>query len=491
MNIDFSKLPPLDAVKAERCKRSFYYFVQTFWSVIITEKPVWNWHIEALCNDLQPMLERLCHIQKKDKATGKMITIKDREAKLYDAIYNLPPGLSKSTIFTVMAPAWIWTKDASIRVLTYSYTASLSTDHSVKSRDIIKSDNYRKWFPNVKIKDDQDNKTHYKNDAGGERYSTSIGGTITGFHAHLIIGDDPINPTEAESEADRDTANAFITTSLSTRKVDEMITLSLLVMQRLNEDDPTGKLLSLNPEGIKHVCLPAEIDDNIQPKEWAQYYSDGLLDPIRKNRIALAAQKKVLGEYGFSGQYGQRPAPKGGQIWQKWFIEIEDHLFPSLDDMEGVGNDWDLAYTKEDKNAASAYLRSGKIGEKMYIDGFDFAYKEFPDLITWMRLQYPTHYIEAKASGKSAKQTLTAVGIPAIEVEVIGGDKVARARMATPFAESGMVCIRKSIADRLYNDRDQGILSFPNGKKLDVADTVAQAIQRHFSTMFQSWKPAW
>lgn len=499
MQIDPSNIPSLDSVQAELCRRSFYYFVQQFWNVIIPEKPVWNWHIKALCDELQPVLERLCVYYADEngkrvyniKKNTKAVIIKDREDKLFDGITNIPPGTSKSTIYTIMAPAWIWTIDPTIRVLTSSYSASLSTDHAVKSRDIIRSDNYLKWFPYITIKSDQDNKTHYKNTRGGERYVTSVGGTVTGFHAHLILIDDPINPTEAESEAERISANNFVTNTLSTRKVDERITVTWLIMQRLNEDDPTGKMLELNGSGIRHICLPAEIDDNVSPPEWSVNYVNGLLDPLRKGSDQLEKQKVILGSYGYSGQYSQRPSPKGGQIWQRWFIEIEDHLFPSLDDMEGVGNDWDLAYTKEDANAASAYMRSGKIGDKMYIDGFDFAYKEFPELITWMRLQYPVHYIEAKASGKSAKQSLSALGIPAIEVAVIGGDKVARARMATPFAESGMVYIRKSIVDRLYNDKDQGILNFPNSKKLDVADTLAQSIQRHFSTMFQTWKPLW
>lgn len=477
----------LDKQHAKRCKESFFYFVQQFWSVVSPEKPVWNWHIKALCDDLQIAMMRICQIQNGVDENDIPIIVKDREEKLYDEIINVPPGTSKSTIFTIMAPAWIWTIDTTIRTLTASYSASLSIQHSIKSRDIIKSDNYLKWFPDVKIKFDQDNKAHYKNTKGGERYATSVTGTVTGFHAHLIIVDDPINRLDAEGEGNREKANDFVTNTLSTRKVDERITLTLLVMQRLNEDDPTGRLLFLNQDKIRHICLPAEFDDNISPVEWGQYYINGLLDPIRKGIIQLEQQKKLLGSYGYSGQYGQRPAPKGGVIWQKWFIELEDDIFPSLDDMQDVGNDWDLAYTEEDKNAASAYMRSGKIENKMYIDAFDFAYKEFPDLINWMKLQYPVHYIEAKASGKSAKQTLTKSGVPAIEVQVIGGDKVARARMATPFAESGMVYIRKSIANRLYNEVDQGILNFPNSKKKDVADILAQAIQRHFSNTIYSW----
>ena len=95
-----------------------------------------------------------------------------------------------------------------------------------------------------------------------------------------------------------------------------------------------------------------------------------------------------------------------------------------------------------------------------------------------MKTKPSLHYIEAKASGKSAKQTLVQNGIPAIEVPVAGGDKIARANMATPIAESGMCYIRASMADRLYNDSKQGILFFPNGAYADLADVVGQCLQR-------------
>src|SRR5690606_9375662 len=140
--------------------------------------PVWNWHIEYLCGRLQEYGMRVVR----------------REPKLSDLIINIPPGTSKSTIATVMFPAWLWTADPTIRALTGSYSASLSTDHAVKSRDIIRSDKYAEYFPEIEIKRDQDNKTHYKNVKGGERYATSVGGTVTGFHAHIIIIDDPLNP---------------------------------------------------------------------------------------------------------------------------------------------------------------------------------------------------------------------------------------------------------------------------------------------------------
>lgn len=59
--------------------QSFYRFVQEFWHLVVPEKPVWNWHVEYLCQKVQEVFD--------DVHTGK--------SKKYDLIINLPPGSSK------------------------------------------------------------------------------------------------------------------------------------------------------------------------------------------------------------------------------------------------------------------------------------------------------------------------------------------------------------------------------------------------------------
>lgn len=204
------------------------------------------------------------------------------------------------------------------------------------------------------------------------------------------------------------------------------------------------------------------------------------------NETVLHDMQLDLGSYGFAGQMQQDPTPEGGGIWKKWIIPVPDKDMPSRAQLEAFGSDWDTAYTEKATNASSAYVCSGRIDNKMFIDDFGWFNKEFPELINTMRNLPSPHYIEAKASGKSAKQTLVDAGIPAIEVQV-NGDKVARARDATPKAEAGMVYCRASLLDKLYNDPEQGILRFPNGVKQDLADTLAQAIQRHFSNVRDVW----
>ena len=448
------------AAIAELCKRDFYFFVQEFWHIIIPETPVWNWHIKYLCQELQSLFDK----------------VKNRESKDFDLIINIPPGTSKSTITTIMFPVWVWTIDPTIRVLTASYSSSLSTDHSVKSRDIIRSHQFQSYFPNIKLKVDQDNKTHYINTSGGERYATSVTGTVTGFHAHIIIIDDPLNPKEASSEADRDRANKFMDQTISTRKISKSVTPTILIMQRLHQKDCTGNWLSKKEKKIKHICLPGELSKDVRPKELKDYYQDGLLDPIRLNIVDLEALKVDLGSYGYSGQIMQTPSPDGGNIWQKWIIPIDDNVFPK--ELSYYGTDWDLAYTEKESNSASAYLTSGLCDNKMYIDDLGFDWLEFPKLMNYIKTKPSPHYIEAKASGKSAKQTLTNQGIPAIEVNVSGGDKISRAIMASPYAESGMIYCRKSLLNILYNDNRQGILMFPNGEHDDLQDVLVQAINR-------------
>lgn len=443
---------------AELCRRSFFRFIQEFWYIIIPEDPVWNWHIKYLAEEAQEMVKLIEH----------------RRPKKYDLIVNIIPGSSKSTIFTVMLPVWTWVRDQRMRTLTASYSATLSTDHSVKSRDIIKSDKFKALFPQITIKYDQDNKTHYKNNKGGERIATSVGGTITGFHAHLIVVDDPLNPQGAASEIERKTANDFMDITLSTRKVDKRVTPTILVMQRLHEDDCTGNWLKKR-DNIKHICLPGEESKDIKPKELIKKYKDGLLDPARADRKALDELKANLGSYGYAGQIMQTPTPKEGAIWQKWIIPIERKDLPKL---VKLGTDWDTAYTKNDKNAANAFITAGIFESNMYITGLGYKYLEFPDLITFMKQKQFPPYIEAKASGLSAIQTLKKQGIPAVEVKVAGGqDKIARTRLTTPFAESGMIYCVTDLLHLLYHDQKQGILLFPN-TGMDLNDAFVQSINR-------------
>lgn len=458
------RLPKLNPNKAlaTLCERRFYRFFLEMWETIEATELEVNWHIEFICDELQRIYE-----------------VWESGVSQPDCLINVPPGSSKSTIVTQLFPAWLWVKNPTIRIISSSYAADLSISHAVKTRDCLKSDKFQLLFPGkIKFKADSDGKTNYKNTDKGERFVTSTGGRVTGMHGDFIFNDDPINPEQASGEAELKKATRFSGRTLSTRKTNKKRTVTIMVMQRLDANDPAGDWIR-KKKNLNHICLPGRLSKSVKPSHLADYYVNGLMDANRLDEDALTKLQEDLGSYGFAGQIQQEPAPEDGGIWKKWFKSVPDHEMPTIAEMTDYGTDWDTAYTEKESNASSAYVVSGLVDNKMYIDNVGWFNLEFPELIKRMKLLPDPHYIEAKASGKSAKQTLVQAGVAAIEVQV-NTDKVARAKDATPKAESGMVYVRASILDKIYNDSEQGLLKFPNGLKQDLADTVAQSIQRHF-----------
>lgn len=284
-------------LKAKVFKGSFFHFVKSFWDVLIKEKPVWNWHIEFLCNELQEAAERV---------------FRGEPAK-WDYIINVPPGTTKSTICSIMFPAWVLSQMPHARMICASHTENLCLDLSRKCRMIVESELYAKCFPHVVLRGDQNTKGYWMTTEGGFRFSATVGGkNPTGFHAHFLIVDDPIDPQKVFSEAEIKVANDFMNLTIANRKVDQQLSVTILVMQRLHQDDPTGNRLANKDMGpIRHICLPAEISDMVKPRRLRAKYQNGLLDPLRLPAQTLK-KKKTMGEFGYAGQYRQDPVPEGG-----------------------------------------------------------------------------------------------------------------------------------------------------------------------------------
>lgn len=388
-------------VMSDECRKNLFYFVRTFWDVIIPEEPIFNWHIPYLCGELQKLAQYIF----------------DRKPKPYDLIVNIPPGTTKSTIVTVMFPAWLWTNDPRLRIISNSYSGLLSVDHATKSKDIISSDKFRLLFPEIVIRRDKSGKQNYENTFTGYRYATSTGATITGFHAHVIINDDPVNPKQAESDELRLTANEH-TKTLSSRKVNKANTPTITIMQRLHQDDVTGYLLGKKGESIKHINLPAEDCEDVKPAELRANYVDGLLDPIRLSRTVLDEAKTDLGSRGYAGQYMQKPSAEGGNIIKEaWFQHISKGDFYALRFNETVHFFLDTAFDEKKKktdNDPSGILAACKIKNNIYIIHAKKVWKSFPDLIRFLPEYMSANYgsssstlrIEPKANGISVYQQL-------------------------------------------------------------------------------------
>ena len=329
------------ALLAIRCRESLFSFMQTFWSQIIPDDPVYNWHISYLCEELQQLYYR----------------VRDNEPKDHDLIINIPPGTTKSTMVAVMFPVWCWINSPWISFITGSYSGALSLEHAEKSRDLIRSNKFHDVFPHYRIRRDKDVKSNYQIESkkesgpwkqGGRRFSTSVGGTVTGMHGHIIIVDDPLNPHQAVSKTEVETANRWINQTLSTRKIDKATTPTILIMQRLHQNDPTGMLLKKKKSSTNHICLPGEIKDfkqYVSPKHLTSYYQNNLLDPQRMPWTVLKEMEADLGQYGYSAQVGQNPVPPGGGMFKVGKFRIEPTIPLSINFLKWVRY-WDKAGTE-------------------------------------------------------------------------------------------------------------------------------------------------
>ena len=87
------------------------------------------------------------------------------------------------------------------------------------------------------LKDDQNTKQHWENEAGGHYYATGSGGTITGIGADVILIDDPIKPDEADSQVVRQGVNNNYHDTIRSRLNNPAEGAIVIIMQRLHDDD--------------------------------------------------------------------------------------------------------------------------------------------------------------------------------------------------------------------------------------------------------------
>jgi hypothetical protein len=157
------------------------------------------------------------------------------------------------------------------------------------------------------------------------------------------------------------------------------------VMQRLHEEDVSGKILSDSAEGeFVHFCIPMEYDSQRhcstvlgwndprgcdddgeplliegQPRDdeaatILEEREGALFWPERFGPTEIAALKASLGPYMSSGRLQQSPQPKGGELFQRDFWQVwdpPDNKFPKL---EFVVASVDGAFTENQLNDPSA-----------------------------------------------------------------------------------------------------------------------------------------
>jgi predicted phage terminase large subunit-like protein len=445
--------------------RRFFYFVRWAWSEISSEKLEINWHMEYICDTCQEAVERV----------GMNLP------KLADIDINVPPGSTKTSIVAILLNVWCWTRWYWMKFITVTYGSDLSIESADKTRDVIRSDKFQAIYPELEIKQDKEaigNFRIIKKDYvvpgrlprvqyGGTRLSTSVGAKVTGFHGHVIIVDDPIDPEHAYSKGQIDSTNRWLDQTLSTRKINKAVTLTITIMQRVAQNDPTGHHLSQPGLKIKHICLPGEIfegSQNVKPQELVSKYKDGLLDPVRLSIPILEEMKAKLGQYGYAGQVLQTPTPALGGMFKVDHFSIIDRMPPEVDILEIVRY-WDKAGTKEqaDGKGKACYTVGTKMARLvrnqfvvMDVKRGRWASEEREDIILSTAkadgVGVKIYYEQEPGSGgkQSAEATTKNLTGFAAYADLPHGDKVYRADPFSVSVNSGQVMLLQGEWNKEY-----------------------------------------
>jgi len=411
------------------------------------------------------------------------------------------PRYFKTEVAGSLSPAYILKEMPTQMVWLVSYGAHLAWDTSTEARAYYREDGG--------VLGESRAASLWSTSARGEMWAAGTGGPLLGFGYNYGIVDDPLDPAKAHSWTYiRSFRDWWAQKFLSRQEPDAKI---LFIMQRLGPNDPVDFLWrrELGHDGEDcapehwHICL---MDEKRSKGKLADY--DGpmglpptctlepdprplgaVLAPSRLNEEQVERLHRTMGPYATAAQRQQRPAPPEGDYWKReWFEVYSDADEHAIMD---VGWDWDTAYTKNDHNAASAGIQSGRGPGKpqecnVYIMDVDWDWVDFPGLIKLIQSKTGPHYIEDKATGKSAEQTLKANGLKAVKlVQVVGGDKLARANHVQPIVSNRRVYIHERVFRVLLESERQGLLNIraedlAAGKgDLDVNDTFVQALNRH------------
>lgn len=467
---------------AEKAKDDLFTFFRHYaWPVLEPSRVyIHGWHVDAICEHLMAV----------------------HSGQISNLIINMPFRMLKSTLVTQAFPAWEWTRKPGLQFLTASYATKLATRDAVKSRNIIESELYQQAFGDVfQLTSDQNVKSHYENNKRGHRFISSTDAGATGFGGDRILLDDPLNAKEADSEAARNSSIEFIRGTLSTRMNDPNSGATIVVHQRLHEHDATGFLLTEQPGVWEHLVLPMRyeptrtvfiggkqsevdtktvmtctgfVDPRTEPGE--------LLNPERLGEVAVQKMEKAIGAYHTASQLQQRPASRGGTIFQRRHWNFYRAL-PQLDEViistdcsfkDTDGSDY-VAIQVIGRRGADKYLIK-RIKERM---GFSATVKA----IRSVRAAYPhavANLIEDKANGSAVIEVLK-TEIPGTIAITPDGGKEARAYAVQPQHEAGNFWLPDPSLDPDIETFLSELSSFPSGPHDDEVDAWTQGINWYAS----------
>lgn len=328
-------------------QKSFYEFVKGFWSTCEPAKMVDGKILQLYCEIFQYMCRNWVGY---DPIKIDLPQLKEDE-DIIDVRQNknninieVCPRHSKSLIFNVMGPVWLWLSHP-IKGVSVSHTGALAAQMNSKRYAIVNSDKFKELFPEIHIV--VNTSTFIKDSRGGELYSINRN-AFTGYGGDVIINDDLTNAESArKDQAEMANAWSYYQNTLPSRVNDPKRCIIMNIQQRLAPNDIAGHIKS-DPKlssSYVFVTLPAKFEKTTYAVlpisgEILKFEKGSYLWPERFGDYT--ALRNQVGETIFETQYMQKPIASDRTV-----IKADMIIEKDLPDTPGIESG-DIIYASHD-----------------------------------------------------------------------------------------------------------------------------------------------
>ena len=483
-------------LRAELYRKSFYDFVKAFWNTCDPSKMVDGNLIKIYCEFFQYMCRAWVGYNEIDinvpKKTEDNEIIDIRQGKNNICIM-VPPRHSKSQIFNVMGPTWLWLSHP-IKAASISHTGGLAAQMNSKRQMIINSELFKELYPEIHLV--ANTGTFLKDTRGGELYSLNRN-AFTGYGGDLIVNDDLTNAETARKDKEEMmNAWSYYQNTMPSRINDPSKCIIMNIQQRLAPNDIAGHIMNDSHLSSMYVfiTLPAIFEKDTYvvcpiSGDIIHYKKGDCLWPERFGDYS--SLRYQVGETIFQTQYLQHPIASDRTVLKEDMLNETD-----LPDTPGIENA-DVIYASHDfpvKDKDSSDFLGSALGYTvdgvLYItDSLEkkMAFVKSVQYVEQLDEVYPgiIQIIEDKANGSPVLQQLQdkVAGMQAFQPGT--ASKVQRMESASLYFESKNVRLVKTQYNKLTSTWELSesmknlktrLLNFPFVEHDDICDAISMMV---------------
>lgn len=478
----------------ELYKKSLYDFVKDFWNTCDPSRFVDGKLVRYYCEIFQFYCRKRTGAEIKDvqvetKEGEEVVRMGDKNC----LCLNVPPRHTKSMIFNVFGPTWLWLSYP-IKGVSVSHTGGLATQMNTKRYRIINSEKFKEIFNDIAL--ESNTKSSLVDVRGGELYSMNRN-AFTGYGGDIIINDDLTNAeTARKDKAEMENAWSYYKNTMPSRINNPEKCIIMNIQQRLAPNDITGHILNDEKlaQSYSFIVMPAyfektthyvcPISGEVITREKGEY--------LWPERFGDYENLKVqVGESVFETQYMQHPIASDKTIIKSDLIkEINKTEAPSIDDADMIYASHDFPVKDKEESDYLGSVLAYRVNNTLYIKDVLEKRMDFVRSVKYVKdldiaLPGIIQIIEDKANGSPILQQLQdeVAGMQAYQPGT--NSKSQRLESASLYMSSGNVKFLKEEFNEINNRRqvsesiknlETRLTNFPFVEHDDIIDAFTQLI---------------